>query len=327
MKLRLPVASQKISRRLTSSRSGYTRIRPVKSTEKDQDELNAAETKSSPEFDPLDPAMTVQWGGNLPSSRRVVLGSLAGLTVALGGDLGGCTELLLANFPELGKSSGLDIIYPVRGFKRCYDTVNGYEYMYPGSWIADTVLARVNAKRAELARSVDPLTADQEAYMRRIKQGVGKVAPQTGFKPPVPRGGENISVIAAPIMAGFTLESMGSPTDAANFLLDTYVAKGKDHELLGAGKYADELGHSYYWFEYTVETPQWKRRSVAVFTSDNDVVYTLVAQCPQEVWEEDKESLRRAAFSLRLLGTQGKSGSNWDEMFGSVDRLPKGLPN
>jgi hypothetical protein len=54
-----------------------------------------------------------------------------------GGDFLGVTEKLLDNNPGVAEALRLDVIYPVNGFKRCYQPEQGYEFLYPvGSrWI------------------------------------------------------------------------------------------------------------------------------------------------------------------------------------------------
>ncbi len=96
-----------------------------------------------------DPAQTVVWGGNLPSLRRVVLGTLSATTVgicvcvkshhlmcmpitlssqtALVANLGGCTSALLsAGGGKLGTSIRADVLYPINGFTRCLNLTNGF---------------------------------------------------------------------------------------------------------------------------------------------------------------------------------------------------------
>ncbi|CAG9461898.1 unnamed protein product [Pedinophyceae sp. YPF-701] len=300
----------------------------VRAEEEDRPGASAPKSDASAaQFNPSDPVETVAWGGKLPSGRRVLLGSLAGATIALGGDLGGVTRALFSAAPDVARALQLDVVYPIRGFKRCLDTSTGVEYLYPGDWIADTVLARVNARRSELKRSLDPLTSDQEQY---VKSRQGRVAPQTGFKPPVANGGENVSVIAAPIQAGFSLPAMGQPAEAATLLLDTYMAKGLEHELLDSGQYNDDAGILYYWFEYRVVTTEWRRRSLAVIAARGNTVYTLVALCPEDTWEREAPLLRRSAFSMRVLplvpgppgvgGGYDTGGASWDDLFNGQNR-------
>ena len=79
-----------------------------------------------PEEFPSDVTELVQWGGTLPSSRRIVVGAAVGLAVALGSDFIGITSLLLGLAPDLSRELRADLLYPVQGFKRCYETSRGF---------------------------------------------------------------------------------------------------------------------------------------------------------------------------------------------------------
>ena len=171
-----------------------------------------------------DPSETVVWGGQLPSNRRAFTGGLSAIAIGsplilltpkhtsilqmhhferevaaavLVSDLGGATRGLLGL--DGGKLAGklhLDVLYPVKGLKRCLDSQNGFgeqianssqtalfcpfikprapkqgccklhcsaEFQYPASWLADQRMFRRNAERREQFRGLDP--------------------PSTGYKP------------------------------------------------------------------------------------------------------------------------------------------------
>ncbi|GLI62450.1 hypothetical protein VaNZ11_005080 [Volvox africanus] len=105
-----------------------------------------------------DPVQTIYWGGTLPNTRRAILGSLSGVGIALGGNLGGVTSWLLGlDGGELAERTRADVLVPVRGAKRCVDYTYGFEFTYPASWLGDQTLAYRAAKRAEAARGGLPL--------------------------------------------------------------------------------------------------------------------------------------------------------------------------
>ena len=79
-----------------------------------------------PEEFPSDMTELVQWGGTLPSSRRIVVGAAVGLALALGSDFIGITSLLLGLAPDLSRELRADLLYPVQGFKRCFETSRGF---------------------------------------------------------------------------------------------------------------------------------------------------------------------------------------------------------
>lgn len=62
--------------------------------------------------------------------RRLLVGAAAASAVALGGNLGGITSFLLGFEPDTSRKLKLDVVYPVNGYKRCFDTVNGF-----GRWV------------------------------------------------------------------------------------------------------------------------------------------------------------------------------------------------
>jgi len=142
-----------------------------------------------------DPVDVVQWGGTLPSKRRVFLGGVTATGLALGGNFLGITSFLLGNNPELARVSGLDIIVPVQGFKRCVDRENGYEYLYPAGWLEDQRIALRNAEKTQ--RSLDPLSSKEYARLKRRRQ---IAEPVSAYGPAAGSGEENVSVIVAPIL-------------------------------------------------------------------------------------------------------------------------------
>eukprot|EP00878_Enallax_costatus_P021444 GHUV01022696.1.p2 GENE.GHUV01022696.1~~GHUV01022696.1.p2 ORF type:complete len:175 (+),score=40.34 GHUV01022696.1:1250-1774(+) len=76
---------------------------------------------------------------------------------ALGGNLGGISSGLLGlDGGQFAAQLHLDVLVPVRGFKRCVDAGNGFEFQYPAEWLADQTLYRRAVQRAEAARSLDP---------------------------------------------------------------------------------------------------------------------------------------------------------------------------
>lgn len=88
---------------------------------------HAAPPKTPPRPDVTDPVQFVEWGGTLPNPRRAVIGGLTAASIALGGNLFGVTSFLLGL--DGGKTAGslrLDALVPVDGFKRCFDSQNGF---------------------------------------------------------------------------------------------------------------------------------------------------------------------------------------------------------
>lgn len=253
----------------------------------------------------MDPVETIQWGGTLPSPRRVALGGLACLGIALGGNLFGITSILLAiDGGRIARNTRIDAFVPIKGYKRCVDYQTGFEFLVPEAWLADQSLYRRYAERLERERSLDPPSL--RLNPRRIRSSEVP-EPSAAFGPPGGIGEDNISVIVATIRDGFSLERMGTPQEAAERFLSTTVApegSGKIAVLLGAGSRRDSVdGELYYQMQFTVESPgRWKRHNVAVYGARNGLLYTLNAQCTEKRWSPEIEGqFATAANSFRIL--------------------------
>jgi len=239
----------------------------------------------------------VAWGGRLPSRRRAVTGSLSGLGIVLVSNLGGSTGALLSL--DKGKLAGklhLDVLYPVNGFKRCLDGQNGFEFVFPATWLADQRMYRRNAERSESMRGLDPPST------RPQKRTVAE--PVAAFGPPGSSGELNVSVIVAPIEQSFTLASLGNPREAgAKFLSTSIAPEGSPltATLLDASERKDEAGQIYYYLEYIVERPgSFFRHNVSTYAVRSGTLYTLNAQCAETSWEANKEALRKMAASFQV---------------------------
>lgn len=248
---------------------------------------------------------TIEWGGTLPSPRRAVLGGLTGLSIALVGNLFGVTSFLLGlDGGATARKLRLDALIPVKGFKRCVDYQNGFEFRYPAAWLADQRLYRRYAEQLERERPLDlpPLRAP-----RRIRSDVPE--PAAAFGPAGSTGEDNISVIVAPIREGFTLEKMGPPEEAAQrFLSSTVAPEGSDKvaTLLKAGSRRDaDDGELYYYFEFTVELPgKWKRHNVAAYGARNGLLYTLNAQSAESRWTKERAAqFNEAAATFKIISS------------------------
>jgi hypothetical protein len=86
----------------------------------------------------------------------------------------------------------LDALFPVAGFKRCIG--QGYEFVYPASWLADVTLLRHKIESAELARGLD---FQQFSDAERVAKRKPVVEPAVGFGPQGSTGEDNISVVTA----------------------------------------------------------------------------------------------------------------------------------
>lgn len=247
------------------------------------------------------PVELVQWGGYQPNTRRALVGFSSATAIALGGNLFGISSFLLGL--DGGKTAGnlrLDALIPVKGFKRCVDLQNGYEFIYPAKWLADQRIYRRYAERMERERSLDLPPIRNQQRPRKAKYD-----PSAAFGPPGSTGEDNMSVIVAPISEGFTVQGLGTPEKAAQTVLDSTIAPpggDKVARLLNATSRVTPRGDLVYTFEFSIEkVGKWKRHNVAVVGSQDGVLYTFLAQCAERKWKDLSESYFKSANSFQIL--------------------------
>eukprot|EP00850_Spirogloea_muscicola_P017838 SM000157S02068 [mRNA] locus=s157:135564:136941:+ [translate_table: standard] len=237
------------------------------------------------------PTELVEWGGTLPSGRRLLLGSLLGLSVAFGSNFLGVTSLLLSTNTAFSRRLQLDVLFPVAGFKRCLDGSLGFEFMYPERWVGDQRLLYRAAERAERERSLDlpSIRLKEQQAVRRAA-----VEPVVAFGPPGSAGELNVSVVVAPVAPGFH----------GRILNNVIAPKGSNKEavLVQASRRGGNAGAAttYYVLEYTVQAPTFFRHNGSVYASYDNSLYSFNAQCPEALWPEQRDSLTQAAQSFRL---------------------------
>ena len=239
--------------------------------------------------------------------RAAALALAAG--AALGGNLGGGTSRLLgasgAGGRELAARLGLDVLYPVRGLKRCRE--GAFEFLFPAEWVADQTLFRRAAGQTDGRSRLDP------PALRGRPAGPAPVAPSVGFGPPGGSGELNVSVVAERVPPGFSLaagvqggEAGGWGPERAAQLLGTAIApegSGRRAELVGTSAREDAAGVAYYGLEYTVRREGaggFFRHNQSVFAARGGVLYTLNVQCPEAQWPALRERLGALGPSFRL---------------------------
>lgn len=247
----------------------------------------------------LDPAQLVIAGGRLPSKRRFVLGTSLGLVTAIGANFLGVTSFLLSLNESMARKTNLDVLYSVKGYRRCLDSDNGYTFIFPGDWLADQTLYQRYARRVEQQNPLDPPPLKKKAR-RDLSE------PTAAYGPPGSTGELNVSVVVAPIEPGFALKQLGSPSKAGEFLLNSFIApptqQDKVAELISASS-VERDGFGYLVLEFTVfsSLKKWKRHNVAVFATRNNFLFTLNAQCNEKSWSKEKGKLLTVANSFRIL--------------------------
>ncbi|KAJ6414002.1 hypothetical protein OIU84_006751 [Salix udensis] len=88
--------------------------------------------------------------------RRLLVGAGSASLVAVGANFGGITSFLLGFWPESGRNVKLDVLYPIGGYSRCIETNEGFEFIYPATWVGDQRLLYRAAEKTEYERSLDP---------------------------------------------------------------------------------------------------------------------------------------------------------------------------
>lgn len=123
-------------------------------------------------------------------------------SVALAGNLFGCTSALLAALPpSFVEATKLDSYYPTNGFRRFVDPIDGsYEVKVPAFWLQDqaVVLARAN----RFAASTEPVR--EYAMAPRKAPRRQETLPDAAFGPAERSGDntENVSRGAANALTG-----------------------------------------------------------------------------------------------------------------------------
>jgi hypothetical protein len=136
-----PAQASKVFEKTTvkcKRRLGAFRPSPIRASSSERDDvlskpaeapksLNAQKASEEPQNSPpTSPTEFIRWGGNLPSRRRLLYSGLTVLAVTLGGNLGGATSGLLGLNPDAARQLKLDTLFPVKGFKRCIESGQGF---------------------------------------------------------------------------------------------------------------------------------------------------------------------------------------------------------
>ncbi|XP_062208006.1 psbP domain-containing protein 7, chloroplastic-like isoform X2 [Phragmites australis] len=233
--------------------------------------------------------------------RRLVVGATTAAAAAVGANFGGVTSFLLGLSPELGRSLRLDVLYPVGGFTRCLDSDNGFEFIYPSSWVGDQTLLYREVKKAELQRSLDPPPIGRPpSRPRNISE------PVAAFGAPGSNGELNVSVIVSPVPRDFSIEAFGGPKDVGEVVLRRIARtkRGPDINatLIDAALREDAVNNvKYYKLEFRVESPSFRRHNVAVCCARDGKLYTLNAQAPESAWKAVQKVFFSMADSFSLV--------------------------
>ncbi|KAF3605166.1 hypothetical protein DY000_02051405 [Brassica cretica] len=232
-------------------------------------------------------------------NRRLLLGIGSSSVLAIGANFGGVTSFVLGLSPEFGRNLKLDVVYPISGYRRCMDTVEGFEFMYPFTWVGDQTLLYRAAEKTERETSLDLPPA-------RISRRKNVNEPVVAFGPPGSTGELNVSVIVSPVSPTVSIEAFGGPKEVGEAIVRTVTRSGQRTDLKGTLLEANlrqdsERNLKYYELEFKVESPTFRRHNVAVCCANGGRLYTLNAQAPESAWSELKHEFHTIAKSFNII--------------------------
>ncbi|XP_065851964.1 psbP domain-containing protein 7, chloroplastic [Euphorbia lathyris] len=236
--------------------------------------------------------------------RRLLVGVGSASLVAVGANFGGITSFLLGLSPEIGRNLKVDVLYPIGGYSRCVDTNEGFEFLYPSTWVGDQTLLYRAAEKKEFERSLDLPPLSSMKFGDRRRKNVNE--PVIAFGPPGSTGELNVSVIVSPVSRDFSIEAFGGPKEVGEAVVKTVTASSRRPDVRGTLVNSilreDSMTKvKYYELEFRVEGPSFRRHNVAVCCARDGRLYTLNAQAPESKWQNVEEKFHRISKSFSLL--------------------------
>ncbi|XP_059652425.1 psbP domain-containing protein 7, chloroplastic [Cornus florida] len=233
--------------------------------------------------------------------RRLLTGVGSASVLALGANFAGITSFLLGLSPETGQNLKLDVLYPIAGYRRCVETNEGFEFVYPARWFGDRTLLIRAARKAEFERSLDPSSLNNASDQRR--RNINE--PIVAFGPPKSSGELNVSVIVSPVPLDFSIEAFGGPKEVGEAVVQTITGLSRLPDVKGTlikSTLREDSMRSikYYELEFRVESSSFRRHNVAVCCARRGRLFTLNAQAPETAWPDVKSDFYRMAGSFTL---------------------------
>ncbi|XP_022150743.1 psbP domain-containing protein 7, chloroplastic isoform X2 [Momordica charantia] len=234
--------------------------------------------------------------------RRLTVGIGSASLVAVGANLAGITSFLLGFSPENSRRLRLDVVYPIGGYSRCFEANEGFQFIYPESWVGDQRLLYRAAEKSEFERSLDPPPLTTSTADRR-RRNVNE--PVVAFGPPGSSGELNVSVIVSPVPLDFSIEAFGGPKEVGEAVIRTITKASKRPDLKGTliqTTLREDLQRNvkYYELEFKVESSSFQRHNIAVCCARRGKLYTLNAQAPESEWPVLKPEIKTIANSFCL---------------------------
>jgi photosystem II oxygen-evolving enhancer protein 2 len=155
----------------------------------------------------------------------------------------------------------------VSGLKSYVDSIDGYEFLYPNSWL--------------------PV---------QVTNG-----PDVVFHDLIERT-ENVSVVVGSVPKGETLAELGTPSEVGYQLQKKAIAppgSGRQAELVNA-ETRESGDKTYYLLEYSVTLPNQKRHDIASVAVSRGKLYTLNASTTEKRWDKVRDVLEQVAKSFSV---------------------------
>uniref|UniRef100_A0A0F7GZW3 Photosystem II reaction center PsbP family protein n=1 Tax=Melianthus villosus TaxID=377280 RepID=A0A0F7GZW3_9ROSI len=235
--------------------------------------------------------------------RRLLVGTASTSAVAVGANFAGITSFVLGFVPETGRNLKLDVLYPIRGYSRCIEADEGFEFIYPLDWVGDQTLLYRAAGKAEFERSLDPpplSNGGSGGKRRNVSE------PVVAFGPPGSTGELNVSVIVSPVPLDFSIEAFGGAKEVGEAVIRTITGSGRRPDIKGtlieSSLREDSVKNvKYYQLEFRIESPSFQRHNIAVCCAGRGRLYTLNAQSPESRWSKVKVDFNIIAGSFSLI--------------------------
>jgi photosystem II oxygen-evolving enhancer protein 2 len=159
-------------------------------------------------------------------------------------------------------------VTPTSGLKSYTDSYDGYEFLYPNSWVE---VNTTNIKPDVLFRDLIETT-------------------------------ENVSVILNPVSGEQTLADLGTPMEVGYKLSKTAIAppgSDREAELTNAEQHEYD-GNSYYILEYAVKLPQGERHNLASLAIRRGQLFTFNVSTTEKRWSKMQEQLKAVVNSFHV---------------------------
>lgn len=175
------------------------------------------------------------------------------------------SAILLVLFSLTLTSCSVD---PNSGLKAYVDSYDGYEFLYPNSWV------EVSATNMTLDVVFHDLIDSTE----------------------------NVSVILNPVSGDRTLADLGTPTEVGYQLSKNAIAPSDSDrvaELTNAEEHEYD-GNLYYILEYAVKLPQGERHNLASISIRRGQLFTFNVSTSEKRWSKMQDTLKTVVNSFHV---------------------------